>query len=522
MLNVLIVDDDRSYATTLSNTLAAAGFDVIKADDVQEANRYIQAGHVDAAMIDIFLDIKWGPEGDQQPLPTGRPLCAKLRALFPHAFILAYSGMVDAKPGWDGEGIKKSVDDLRGTEWLAGLSVEEMRSYLLGGISTKEKEAEQSRPIKFNEDWRTSAAVELVGGPTIRRILQRAVPEGEWDSVRAVSGGYSGAVVLLVSTSKRGDGRQLDTILKLSTDAYPLQAELKGAPPLGSDQSFSAAIPREVSPIPIDGWYAIISAAVREPRTLRDALLTKIADRRLKKIVLRVIKEAVAPGLENTIPLKKDDREEADFRISFRLAAEVKDLLTSLTSMTRWLGREDLTALRRVGQFLEFGISSEWSLTDNATHFSQQHGDLHCRNVLLDKDEEIRLIDFARSRRMPRTVDAAALLVDLWMSVMDEKDGDAWDWSRISAWEQDVWAFFPFRLRDTAFSEPLQRPWQQLAYACETAVLKATPAVTTAEMADSILFQLLRFIRFGNISLPKKLLAVRLSARLLDERHVGR
>lgn len=521
MLNILIVDDDRSYATTLSNTLVAANFRVSKADNVQEADRVIEAEHVDAALVDIFLDIKWGPEGDGQPLPTGRPLCARIRARFPHAFILAYSGMVDAKPGWEGEGIRKSADDLKGTEWLAGLSVEEMRAHILNGIIEKEKQAEKHRPISFDEKWRTQAALEMVGGSTIRKILQRAIPEGERDAVRALSGGYSGAVVLLANTWRHGDGRQLDTILKLSTDVHPLRSELQGAPPLGADQTFSAAIPREVSPNPIDGWYAIISPAVRDPRPLRDVLLSTTGARRLRRISDKVIKEALLPGLKHAIQVRKDDRSDADLRLSFRLAAEANDVLVELGLLTRWLTREDLRAIARVRRFLEFGVTSEWSLSDNALYYSHQHGDLHCRNILLDPDDEVRLIDFARARKMPRTVDAAALIVDLWLTVLDEKDGNGWDWSRVSQWEHEVLQGFPFRAQRKEVSSPSGDPWNWLAQAANRAVTNTFPPITVAEFSDAILFQMIRYLRFSTIPLPKKLLAVRLIARLLDNRQVG-
>ncbi len=74
---VLVVDDDRGLRLALSTLLAEAGFEVRQASDAREALAALEAGPVDAVLLDVGL-----------PGRSGLDLLADVRALAPSARVV--------------------------------------------------------------------------------------------------------------------------------------------------------------------------------------------------------------------------------------------------------------------------------------------------------------------------------------------------------------------------------------------------------------------------------------------------
>lgn len=81
MPRLLIADDDEMFCAVLGRALAARGFEVEIAHDVEEATRIAEATPPDFAVVDL-----------QMPGPSGLELVARLAALNPESRIVVLTG----------------------------------------------------------------------------------------------------------------------------------------------------------------------------------------------------------------------------------------------------------------------------------------------------------------------------------------------------------------------------------------------------------------------------------------------
>ena len=81
MSHILIVDDESSIRTTLSEFLMAAGYQVETAEDAVQAERLVQAQAYDVVLTDIIL-----------PRVSGIELLMKIRSQAPYTLVLMMTG----------------------------------------------------------------------------------------------------------------------------------------------------------------------------------------------------------------------------------------------------------------------------------------------------------------------------------------------------------------------------------------------------------------------------------------------
>lgn len=519
MVNVLIVDDDRTTAVTLRDSILQGQFRASRANSVAEAQELISSEHFDVAFIDVVLEESGSGQRKRPVRPLGLQLCELVRRRFPHCWIVIYSRLVDEDTNFQHDRFYNAgADDVKGSKWVSWLTTSDLRQYILDGVRTKDKQADDERPLRHEDSWRTKGVLEVITPGTLRKIIRDAIPAGDSDYVVALPGGYSGAFVLRVDTMLDSVGKgALSNIVKLSRIGHPLDQEVRGAPEVGAPLEFVAARASRTSDVPIDGWFYVSSPAVEEAETLGSLLLSRKApSSKIQRVVAELVSEIIGPIISSGRKAAKTG-EDSQLRLSFRMASEVRDSLEYLDSIPLFLNDDDRAAIARIEAFLVVGIDEEWTLGHASPLSSYVHGDFHSGNILVNAKNQVFLIDFARARRFPRLFDVCTLLVDVWLRVLDSSEGNAWDWTRVPTWLESIKRFPPY----APFSEPANsvglEPWERLTYSVYSHLALIEPPVRFNELSNALMFQLLRFLKFPSITMPKKLLGVRLADLLIEE-----
>jgi hypothetical protein len=107
--------------------------------------------------------------------------------------------------------------------------------------------------------------------------------------------------------------------------------------------------------------------------------------------------------------------------------------------------------------------------------------------------------------------DFAALDTDLLLSVIDSSKGADHDFKNVDRWFSEITTSFPYTSK-TDMNAATKPAW--LRHKLLSEMVKELPSVLAAEYAETLVFHFLRYLRFGNITLPKKILATRLIANL--------
>jgi hypothetical protein len=104
--------------------------------------------------------------------------------------------------------------------------------------------------------------------------------------------------------------------------------------------------------------------------------------------------------------------------------------------------------------------------------------------------------------------DCAALDADLILSVLDSGDGKDHKVANVEKWFQDVTKLFPFAEPSSELKATTKVGW--LRQALLSGIVRELPSALPIEYAETLVFQYLRYLRFPNITFPKKVLAARL------------
>lgn len=269
---------------------------------------------------------------------------------------------------------------------------------------------------------------------------------GEIESVRALTAGYSGAGVVRVDYLQPS-GQSRCVIAKISTDKDELQGELdKVRTAAISGGHFGArVIPSHdmgVRPLGSKNHAALYPAI--EGKMLDDWLMAPPKGSKAKQ-TYKTLKESLSGFLLDC----PSNREIASnpihhFRLTDIDRARVHATLNTFVSYGKQLSNRDIDEAAHVSA-TEISkqiavIADSWSdfvasvLNGSSLPVYEQHGDLHPRNILVQKDGSIRLIDLARFRVWPIFYDVARLELQLMRRLFDERNYGDWFPDRLVAW----------------------------------------------------------------------------------------
>jgi hypothetical protein len=384
--------------------------------------------------------------------------------------------------------------------------------------SAKLNERRAGLKVTVAEDWETKGVLERLGGESVLKdILRKTLPHREEHVVKAITGGYSGAIVLNVSSRGSGSGTaEARNIVKISSSDYDLHEELRRRPFQGTWLDIASTTARTDAPVKAAQWYAFCVPEIRGGITLEDFLLSREVTPRSGSVLEQVVTEClVEPALG-----ARDQgigEEVSRLELNFSFLAALKKVLDELFLYDRVFGGKTILQLKSVREFLARLASGNFQLRSPNRLAAPLHGDFHCRNVMLTKDLRPQMLDFRRGAVYPRLFDIACLDVDLIVRVLDISDGEHWRMSNLPCWWRSVKAGYPFKVKEAGTDHSVLLLRQML----HRALLKQVPSVSDLEYAEVLIFQLLRYIRFADVSLPKKVLGAKWVAELVSRFGMG-
>lgn len=515
---VLIVENQRGFYSQLSDTLKGRGLGCEIAETLLETKGLLRDLTVVAALVDLNLR-KSNVSRDEHEAdePAGTAVCRLIRADFPQAFILLYSTAFENIGPAELERIKDNAqaDDIRAVSWLTPqLYSDSLAAYVNAGIKVKREAYLHGRTMTWTQDLRTLAVIETMSVPTVQGLLRELLPDETHFELTALAGGLSGSQVIRVSTIPEASGRPpRELVLKADLRQHRILDELAAAPLLGSSEYLIAAGGADAVNAPVNGWWGMLSPFVKG-RSLRSLLMDASDLPARQAAAERVARLIIKPPIERSgFRLGGED----DWtQLTAQFASDVATAVSYIASTAGAFGIDVEDDAPVTHAFLERGVRMGWSANQNTTRFSYSHGDLHSENVLIGEDGHLHVIDFSCSVRLPRLFDTTSLALDLILRCAAEGPA-AWDGSLASrhlhilagiaplspqVWEGMIDGFGP----PAAVLTEVSKVWQA-----------ADPSVDTAELRDVFLFHALRWVRFANLALPRRTLALRFAAALIRQ-----
>jgi hypothetical protein len=118
-------------------------------------------------------------------------------------------------------------------------------------------------------------------------------------------------------------------------------------------------------------------------------------------------------------------------------------------------------------------------------------------------------------------MDFATLDADILISVLGSVRGVDMRFDKIEQWFKLATAGFPFKdARQKSRAGTTDSCLSLLRRTLHARMLGDLDGVATMEYSESLLFQLLRYLRFPTTTAPKKILAVRLAVALIQKHHL--
>jgi DNA-binding NarL/FixJ family response regulator len=513
MKKVLIVEDKPAMASILQDLMERDGkFDVRIAHDPQRALLEADAAQYNVFFVDLNFPVDGGTPS--QALFQGIDLGAKLHRKFPDAVIIMYSGHITSASDFQyhSECVAAGANGVYSSSELSNLGAERLQKLVQGLLDKRATAVALRRPLRVADDVFSKSAAERIGEEQLSALIRQVIPLGNEDTVTSLTGGYSGAMVLRVETETGLKGGVLRNVMKVDRARRALERELHNAPVAGSSAaSFSVGgTGRAVAEA--GGWFAISAPEVVDSEPLAKYLLRK--GRPSTKFFEEVVEILlIRPALVTKVIDDSASTESVSLRASF--VAEVIVGLREISDLSALVNASDRRKATALTTFIERASKGHWKYQDRWKIFAELHGDFHSRNILVEASKTLRIIDLARRGWYPRLFDFAAFDSDLIFSVFDSRSGRSWDFRSVGDWEEVVTRDFPYQV--VAPTTPPANSPLLLRSIMLTEMRRRLPSVERLEYAEALLFQILRYIRFPSIPLPKKVLAVRLADRLIAQ-----
>jgi CheY-like chemotaxis protein len=390
----------------------------------------------------FVADLVFGPKKDQQRL--GMLAIAEAHQADPNLAILAFSYLDDNEVR--ATAIAKGADDFYSKQWLIK---QEPQKETLGAMIVRILEKPDTiTPIleeSYIRDLPLTAVLETIDKDTVSRLVFKILGQRcrkiEPFFVRS---GLSGAFVIRLDCTLDNDDKNPDRVRKLlmkaSRDERQIRSELsKGddvkAFPVGTFIPFAEA--RVVSS---GGWHAI-AVAFQKAETFLDWLIQSKTVREvdvnktLKALLLGGgLQEVYARSARLTDKSPHVIMWETSLnplrRARIQLACKELGPLAKTHGPSRAFEADLILKFirdsKRIAKLDEEDI-------DLGTSICLNHGDLHCRNILVDENNKPNLVDPANIGNLHWAADIARLMVDLIVSGWDAGD-KSHEWNYMKEW----------------------------------------------------------------------------------------
>jgi DNA-binding NarL/FixJ family response regulator len=504
-MKVLLVEDRQAISGQLMEMLHdKSNFDISLANESRAAIAQLNSSIFDIALIDLELDTR--QRGEYQGIQLG----SKIRERLPDILMIMYSADIEKgqEEAFDcyNECLAAGADQVISRRWLQSTTPKSIKTEIAKWIKVRTNGKSEAISVERDSDIQTEAVLEKVGGDIIlKEILRKTLPGYSVHKIEPIGGGFTGATILRVhsSSSKKGP-IEARNVIKISSSEFSLSEELKRKPFQGSVLDNKSMTPRSRKPFKVGKWNIFSVAEVREALPLNEFLVKRKPTSRNKNVINKVISRLLVEPAYLAKQPGNSTVKHLELRFSF--LAEIQNSMQILKdySQTQCPNAEsDFQIVSRYLHGLEKGF---FPLSSSCYRVAVLHGDFHTRNVLINKDGDAFLIDFGRGGIYPRLYDFANLEVDVIINLFDGTNGMQWDISRLDRWEKFVKKSFPISREELEYNEDCICYTRKRLH---EALDKELDLVSENEYTEMLIFQLLRYIRFQNISLPKRILAVK-------------
>jgi CheY-like chemotaxis protein len=515
-MNVLIVDNWPHNQSTLNARLTKINeinHINLKIDIVPKPNDAMQ--HIKSISYDfIFLDLKLSDEDlkpNEEPLFDGIQLCDDIRRFNSSTIIILYS--TDIKHNREisfpyySECEKAGADLIISKSHLFNMNPQQLYELMIKQKETRETLLLNNRPILFDDDIKTNAFLETLGKSTISEIVYNLVPGMVDYKLSVIEPGYSNAFVFIVKSSTNENNQfNIENVIKISPFRNTLDAELKKAPIPGSYLHSLSVTPTSNEQLKIGDFYCIKIPKVRNAKILSDVLLFDKLTKTMKNTFTLLLKSLVVEPIGEAFSWEYSKGIISDnYSLSYVAGYEILKNLEIIISATTILKKKEINQAIFLYDFLTKYFGDSYKFTNEIHKITYLHGDLHCRNIFYISSQNPILIDFGRSTVFPRLFDAAALNVDLLITQMDSTKGKSNDLSNLDSWINVYKNQYPFvNKNDLIYHDPVLVLLSML----NESLITDIKDISKLEYAEVLVFQLFRYIRFPNITFPKKVLIV--------------
>ncbi len=526
-----LIEKYKFFPVTPNTTLESAA---MTESCIQEVNQTI---FDEPNVIGIFVDVVI-VEGPRKGDTTGIAIATELRKHFPNLPIFCITG--------------KYSDDESDTDVMSGATLEDLdgvfsKSYLEGKYFSAKRlrlifekahvKRSRIRPLtaatstlpetlknsyNINSlDARVEAQIQQLGSLEFWSMVNKLLP-GSQGVISYMRPGRSGAYVFRVRAKfVSQDGATTHPkswALKVSTNVGELERELRNYSELTK-----TPLPRSFYPktfgtevVKVGNLAAFAVELEEDTRSLMEQfpLLTEPS---LHKVI-----DGIARFMQDTYGESRP-RIVKPWREYYRLEKTALTNIASILIEERSLFKEfDEKNYDRVVRFINDGGSAEpFAEVDANVDLRTIHGDFNARNLLLDKDHSLIIIDFASRCQSHVVRDIAKLERDVIFRIFDFGSSRFSDWSRLEEWKK----FLHLNQRDRIFSsetpdhgssDPNLQKSVLFISKLRSALKSMSPQLSEREYVMGLLYYSLLALGHPEISIQKKVFAVPLITSLID------
>jgi hypothetical protein len=489
----------------------------------------------EANVIGIFVDIVIIESGGTLDV-TGIMIAAKLRESYPNLPIFNITGK-DTETDIISQATLEDVDGVLIKNFLEGKSFSAKRLKTIFKMAAlkrlKYKNADTVRAhvelpeeIKkaFNTetlDPRVKRQIEEIGAGEFWTLLSKLLPNAN-GVVSYMRPGKSGAYVFRVTAKISEEGRSATRpkgwIVKVADRPELLEREIQNYQEMTLTPLPRSFYPKLFGSTPVRvGGLAGMAVELEESS---NSLLSAFAD--LSEEGLKKIAGAVSRILADTYgdPVKKWSNVWNEY---FRLdSGAAQKILASLEQHETIFKRAAGDWYRRVFNFVNTGGSTEGNLMglEGEVDLRTIHGDFNSRNLLVDSEGHLVLIDFFSRRQDHVAKDIAKLERDVVFRVMDASSLEEHSWERITAWR----SFLSLNKKGGVFSnqitadieDPHVRKCATFIAELRASLKIASPQIKEEEYLCALLHYSLFALAHSEISVHKKAFAIEYSSHILS------
>jgi len=529
---ILVVENDPNLLRAVARRLRIADYTVVAAASVQEARRCLQREIVHLAIIDIRATNDRS-ETDRSGFALARELPRNIPVLF-HTAHDTKEHIREALGDIGADDIIAKEDPDAPAQLLARIEAMFADSVavnfnltLMGQVDLDQLAARISGTINKEAGVRNGdptdkiagkrvdeATVDVVMQPTgedIDLLVRRLMPEALTVDLAPLlsselqrSHSQSGAILLRVHET-RAEGRPVPMVLKIGpvemiTDEAERYRKLQ--PFLGGQRL--AHLEEQAGSRQIGGLlYTLVGAQEWESIDVLSAYLQRTQPKQQKALLNRFLLQTFGAIYQEAQPIALD----LTTHYTNALGLTVEKLYQSVVDWCPGaLTASELSfpgTSERIPNPLLWAVDTDHfrSWGEIATHTVLCHGDLHCRNILVDAEENCWLIDFGRAGRSHILRDFVELETDLRLQFAPGEDAAAILRFEAALASDDFWAL-PERI--PGLSAQLQRAYQLIWVVRQSARELAVGKMQAMEYHQVLFWHLLNAVRLRALSRAKK------------------